>query len=226
MGFSYLVSGCLAIPLILVSYSPTSFYLLIAAKGAYAVKTKLTNMKKKIILSIVATLLVTFCFSQNCSYKVNELDKFTKKYTKITEAEKVIGTFYTVGMFSVKKVDNEYFFLFDYTLSSYASFDPYSINTGAQLIFLLEDGSVITLKAMDNIKGVNHTYVSLPVVYTCELTNIAYPIKKVDIDKFFTSGIKSIRFYRTESNGKEDYVDNDIRSRLQGRIQDLIKCVL
>ena len=179
---------------------------------------------KKIITILI--LLSSFTINaQNCKYKTNEVDKFTGKFTKLTKPLKVISTFFTGGDFSVKKVDTSFFFIFDYTLSSYSNFNPYSINSGAQLIFLLENGDIVTLKTKDVIKGIKRTVIGIPPVYVCELTNVSYPVSRADIDKFFHSKIKSIRFYRTEDNGKEDYVDNEIKNRKQDDIQELIKCV-
>jgi hypothetical protein len=182
-------------------------------------------MKNKILLTALVFLAFKG-FSQKCKYKVNEIDKFTNQYTKITKSEKVIGTFYTSGEFSVKKVDTSFYFIFDYELSSYSNFSPYSINQGAKLIFLLENGEVETLNSADNIIGTKKTIVGIPPVYVCYLTNVSYRISKAQIDKFFKSKVKSIRFFRTESNGKEDSIDNDIKKKNQDDIQELIKCVL
>jgi len=182
-------------------------------------------MKNKILLTALV-LLAFKGFSQKCKYKVNDIDKFTNQYTKITKSEKVIGTFYTSGEFSVKKVDTSFYFIFDYELSSYSNFSPYSINKGAKLIFLLENGEVETLYSADDIIGTKKTVAGIPPVYECFLTNVSYPISKAQIDKFFKSKVKSIRFFRTESNGKEDSIDNDIKKKNQDDIQELIKCVL
>lgn len=171
-------------------------------------------------------LLTISAIGQNCKFEKNEIDKFTGKFTKITKAEKVIGTFFTSGEFSVKRIDTSFFFTFDYVLSSYSKFEPYSISEGAQLIFLFENGETVTLKSVDNIQGTKKTTVGIPPVYSCYLTNVSYTISKNDIETFFKSKVKSIRFYRNESNGKEDYIDNDIKKKNQDDIQSLVKCLL
>ena len=183
-------------------------------------------MKINIIATILLTFFSHFANAQTCRYKTNEIDKFTNKYTKLTKSEKVIGTFYTSGEFSVKKIDTSFFFIFDYVLSSYSNFDPYSIKKEAELIFLMENGETITLKSADNINGIKKTVVGIPPVYECFLTNASYVVNKNQIDLFFKSKVKSIRFYRTESNGKEDYIDNEIKKRNQDDIQNLLKCIL
>lgn len=183
-------------------------------------------MKSKFITLLLIFAFLSIVKAQNCKYKTNEIDKFTNKYTKLTKSEKVIGTFYTTGEFSVKKVDTSYFFIFDYVLSSYSNFEPYSIKKSSQLIFLLENGEKITLNSADDINGTKKTVIGLPPVYMCYLTNASYPVTKNQIELFFKSTVKSIRFFRTESNGKEDYIDNEIKKRNQDDIQNLIKCVI
>ena len=183
-------------------------------------------MESKFITILLIIASLSSVNAQNCKYKINEIDKFTSKYTKLTKPEKVIGTFYTSGEFSVKKIDTSYFFIFDYVLSSYSNFDPYSIKKSAQLIFLLENGETVTLNSADDINGTKKTVIGLPPVYMCYLTNSSYPVTKNQIELFFKSKVKSIRFYRTESNGKEDYLDNEIKKKNQDDIQNLIKCVM
>jgi hypothetical protein len=181
-------------------------------------------MYRLIVFSLF--LFTNALYAQNCKYKVNEIDKFTGQYTKLTKSEKVISTFYTVGDFSVQKVDTSFYFIFDYVLSSYSNFDAFNISPSQKLIFLLENGEVINLFSADNILGTKKTVIGLPPVYECFLTKVSYPISKSDIDKLFKSKVKSIRFYRNEANGKEVYIDNDIKKKNQDDIQDLIKCVL
>ena len=183
-------------------------------------------MKKIITVAFLLLVYVSIAHAQNCKYKTNEIDKFTKKYTKLTKAERVISTFNTTGLFSVKKVDTSYYFIFDYVLSGYTNFDPYSVKKGAELIFLLENGETIILKSADDILGTKNFIVGIPPVYTCTLSNVAYPVSKNQIDKFFVSQVSSIRFFRTESNGKEDYIDSEIKEKNMDDIQDLIKCIL
>ena len=178
---------------------------------------------------IVVSFLLAFSFfvtGQNCKYKNNGIDKFTNQYVKLTKSEKVFGTFTTSGSFSAKKVDTSYFFIFDYSICSYSDFDPYSIQQGASLSFLLENGSIITLYTGDNIKGAKSILATKPPMYICELPNVSYPISKNEVDLFLRSKVKTIRFYRSESNGKEDYIDNELKKKNQDDIQNLIRCIL
>jgi hypothetical protein len=183
-------------------------------------------MKSKIIILLIVSAIFSSFTAQNCKYKINEIDKFTNKYTKLTYPERVIHTFATNGLFSVKKIDSSYFFIFDYYLGSYSNFEPYSVKKSAQLIFLLESGETITINSADDINGTKKIAIGLPPVYFCYLTNVSYPVTKNKIDMLLKSKVKSIRFYKTESNGKEDYTDNEIKEKNQDDIQNLIKCVI
>jgi len=182
-------------------------------------------MKKTIIL----IAFLTSCFAinaQNCKYKVNEIDKFTGKFTKITKPKTVIATWFTAGEFSVKKEDTNYYFIFNYGLSKYSNFEAYSINPGAKLMFMLEDNSIVTLETKYLIKGSMSVVYGIPPVYVCALNNVVYQISLSDCQKFFNSKVKTIRFYRSESNGKEDYIDNEIKERNKDDIQQLIRCIM
>ena len=90
----------------------------------------------------------------------------------------------------------------------------------------MENGETVTLNSADDINGTKKILIGLPPVYCCYLTNVSYPVTKNQIELFLKSKVKSIRFYRTESNGKEDYLDNEIKSKNQDDIQNLIKCVI
>ena len=166
-----------------------------------------------------------FSYGQNCKYETNELDKFTDKVTKITKSKKVVSSFFTAGAFSMKRSDSDYFILLDYGISSYKRFKPYNINKDAKLILLLSNGDKITLTTPDNIKGVKKTTIGIPPVYSCYLSNVSYPISKADIDMILKSQVTNIRFYRTESNGKEDFVDAEVKSKASKIINELIRCV-
>lgn len=165
----------------------------------------------------------TLVNAQNCKYKKNGIDKFTNKFTKVTKSEKVIGTFTTSGAFSAEKIENSYYFIFDYDIIMTYDFEPYSIKQGAELIFLLENGETITLNSDDNIYG---TKMKIGTLWNCSLSNVSYQVTSQQLDMFLKFKVKSTRFYRSESNGKEDYIDNEIKRKNQDDMQNLIKCIL
>lgn len=186
----------------------------------------------KYSFSIICFLLILFSVNgQTCKYKSNGVDKFTNKYIKWTKTEKVVSTSgppAVHGELSIRKIDTAYSFILDYTLSKSTPIEQYSINFGAQLLFLLENGETVTLKSKDNINGVLKTVKSVGTLalYYCNLTNVDYPISSSQINLLLKYKIKTIRFYRTEPNGKEDFVDDEVKTKLQDNIQELIKCVI
>lgn len=181
---------------------------------------------KLIAAYLLSLFVLSNAFGQDCNYQKNEIDKFNGKHVKVTKPLKVIGTFYTEGLFSIKKEDSSYSFIFEYTISKYSSFLPFSINRGSQLLFLLESGKQIILESDDNITGINNVIPGTLPVYTCRLTNVSYNLTKTQLEQFLTEKIKIIRFYRVEPSGKEDYVDNEIKRKDQGDISSLVKCIL
>lgn len=182
-------------------------------------------MKKTLFLATMCCLMIG-ANAQNCKYKVNEVDKFTGKYTKQTKFETVVSSFYTVGEFGIRKVDTSTVFVFNYVVSAYKQFDALLIAEGAQLLFLLENGETVTLKCQHQINGEKKTTIGLPPVYSCNLNNAMYPVTKSQLDLFLKHKVKSIRFYRTSGNGQEEFVDNDIKNKNKDDIQDLVKCMM
>jgi len=183
-------------------------------------------MKKSIYLAAIVYLNIASLTAQNCKYKTNDVDKFTGKMTKETKSEKVISSFYSNGEFSIKKVDTVHTIVFDYSLSAYSKNEPSNLIKGQQLQFLLENGEMVTIKSLDEIKGTRKTTVGIPPVYTCYLTSIAYSITKGQMEALVKSKVKSIRFYCTEPNGKETNIDSEIKKKNQEDIIDLVKCML
>lgn len=183
-------------------------------------------MKRLIFLFFLSAVLSNLVNGQNCKFKTNEVDKFTNKMTRETKPAKIMASFYTAGDFSVKVVDTSYSFNLDYIISKYKKFEPYSINKGAKMIFLLENRETIELYSDDDIKGTKKTTYGIPPVYSCLLTNVKYSVTKKQIEKFSKYKVESIRFYRTEDNGKEDFIDTEIKDRRQDDIQNLVNCIL
>lgn len=190
-------------------------------------------MKSKFLSLLLTGMIVLTAFKPmvskpppTCKYAINEIDKFTGKLTRITKTEKIFSTFFSVGEFKAIRIDTSFSFGFYYGISSYSNFDPYSIKPGNKIVLLMENEKTITLTTLDEIKGVKKTTIGLPPVYSCYLNNVSYSITKVEIDQLLQNKVKSIRFYCHLGDGKEYYIDNDIKERNRDDIQQLIKCVL
>jgi hypothetical protein len=61
----------------------------------------------KQVLSIFLYILTAYgnAYSQNCKYKVNEKDKFTGIYTKVTVSSKIISSHTTIGEIVMKSAE-------------------------------------------------------------------------------------------------------------------------
>ena len=129
------------------------------------------------LMLVIYCLLSVNSFSQNCKYLKNEVDPFTNKLTKETKPSRILGSFYTAGTFRFIKIDTTITLIFDYTLSSYSDFEPYKVKEGGKLIFLMENGEMITLKSINNINGERKVTIGLPPVYSCYLKK-NYPYQK------------------------------------------------
>lgn len=183
------------------------------------------KLKGFVILSIFLSI-TTILFAQKCKYEVNEVDKFTGELTKITKPEKIIVSYFISGDFSFKKAGENHSIILDYYISSYKKFDPFNIEKGARLVLLLENGESINLSTPDNIIGTKRVVVGIPPTHICTLKNISYPINKSQIDMLIQSKVVSVRFYRSEGNGKESYEDANISEKHQQELKNLIMCIL
>lgn len=99
---------------------------------------------------VLFSVITSFAFAQDCIYDKNETDKFSKKKLLTTKREKVFGTLNSSGYYSLKRDDDSYSIIFDYTviessiLGNSNSSSKVSINEKDQLLFLLENDDIIT----------------------------------------------------------------------------------
>lgn len=178
------------------------------------------------ITVMLLCLTVGTAWTQPCQYEVQEVDRFTRKLTKLTRPEKVISTFYNTGRFSAKREDSTFQLILDYTASSYTRIDPFSIPRDAELNFLLADGRQITLYCAEEIRGIRRTYVGLPPVYSCEIRQATFPISRSQIEAFLQSDMQMIRIHRRDGNGKLGHVDEEIRENNRDDVRAILTCLL
>ena len=178
------------------------------------------------LMLVLYCLLSVNSFAQNCKYSKNEIDPFTKKLTKETKPSKIMGSFYTAGTLRFSKVDTTITLIFDYAISSYSDFEPYTISEGAKLIFLMENDEMITLNSINNISGERSVIFGLVPVYSCYLKKVKYQVNQKVLDQFLSSNLKTIRFYRNEANGNEDYIDAEVKNKHKNVLPNLVKCIM
>lgn len=155
----------------------------------------------KTIIS-VALLLFSMCaMSQNCKYQKNDIDKFTGKMTKLTKKVKLIETFNSEGFVVLKKEDEVFSLILNYRTSFSKNV---TVNDGAELSFLLDNGGIVTLKRK----------------------NGEYPITKDLLIALTKNKSQTLRYYYTDSNNDYKYSDTEIKKGNAEDFIELIKCVI
>lgn len=156
------------------------------------------------MITTIMLLLTVSMYSQDCDYKTNELDKATGKFTKVTERKTVADGMSSGAKMATQKIGDECSVKWTY-LAGF-NMTKFFVNKDAELIFMLEDGSKVTLK-----RGV-------------EKDN--YPITKEQMDALLKSKTSAVQYYytvlKTGEYGKESYL---MEKKWAERIQDLIKCI-
>jgi len=156
-------------------------------------------MKKLVFISLV--LFSANCIAQNCKYSQNGVDKFTGKLTKVTKDFKFIETFASEGFLSIQKADTS----LSLTLTYRTSFSSkIKVNDGAELSFLLEDGSIITIKK----------------------AGVGYVINSKQLKKLMTTRTKTLRYYYTDNGGIYKFDDIEIKKSNAEDLMERIPCVL
>ncbi len=189
---------------------------------------------KHILLTITAAISIN-SYAQNCKYEKNEIDKFTKKKVVVTKSEKVFAALNTSGFYTVKQDGENYYIEFDYLVQT--SFSGTSnaeknivIKQNDQLMFLLENDEVVTLKASKTIQTQMKPNMTTQLV-NWELNDVSYPVTKEQLSTLQSAKTKTLRIYRTigfdgQNFGQQDFMDVDIKKGNQDDIQRLIQCVL
>lgn len=153
-------------------------------------------MKK--LFTFLMLFIASFSFAQDCKYEKNEVDKFTKKMTKVTKKVKLIQTFNSEGYVYITKEDTSLSISLNYRTSFSKSV---KVEDGSELSFLLEGGDIITLKKK----------------------NGSYPISKENLTKLSSTKTKTLRYYYTDSDGNYKYSDTEIKD---GNAEDFMKLTL
>lgn len=154
----------------------------------------------KTIITTILLILSTLSFSQNCKYKINDVDKFTGKITKLTKAEKIFENSAIMVHVSVQKIDNNYSLILVCEGSFYVL---RTIKPNSELLFLLENSKIITLKEKDGV----------------------FPIKSDELKELMKSKSKTLRFTLETKEGALQK-EGEIKNGDAIRFTNLIKCIL
>jgi hypothetical protein len=178
-------------------------------------------MKKTILLTICIALAGSLV-GQTCQYKHNGIDKFTQK--RVTETKKSLiykAKAYTISI-GVLSIDSEYALLIHYTENTALQKYVFFIKENYEVRMLLNDGSVVILRAADNSMSNN---VSLADGNLLTVGN-RYSIRKEDLLRLSKIGISAIRIELNMGTGKTFFETSEQTNLKNETLFNLINCVL
>ncbi|KKN74653.1 hypothetical protein LCGC14_0388550 [marine sediment metagenome] len=157
--------------------------------------------------TLLVLLFPTLLFAQDCKYKRNEVDKFTKTKVIQTKGVKVLYglTDYTLisGL-----VLNEY----KYLRVSLSTHTLTSFRKNSKFMLMFESDSVITVTAIANSKA-SHAG-------DMWFTHVNYLITKEQLDYLSSNKIVTIRLYSSDG-----YIEDNIKNKRALSLQKDLKCI-
>ena len=150
-------------------------------------------------------------FKQDCKYERNEIDKFTKqtiletKYTALW-----MNIMYSMA-FKAGKINNS-----KYLEMSYSTSSIYSINKGSELMFLMDNDSIIKLTAIES-KVADYSTSKYGTIW---YASVAYTLLESDYKMLLNGAIKSIRFYTPKG-----YIEKQIKKNRSKYLYTILKCI-
>jgi len=164
------------------------------------------TLRKLLLCSIIGTTLTTsIAFSQDCNYEKNAMDKTTGKLIKLTKMKTVCDNpAVSAGKMSTQKNGDDCSVNWKYDRGFNNT--KFVVNKGSELIFVLDDATIINLKRGE------------------EKDN--YPITKEQMESMLKSKVTIIKYFYTviknDTYDKETYTPS---AKEGSKIQDLIKCI-
>ena len=172
---------------------------------------------KKIILFLFTT---SFLFAQDCKYKINEIDEFTKN--KILETKPEILTISGMGFgftsgCSLKKINDS-----RYLQLGISSPSIFTLNEGNEIIFKTEKDETIVLTfpktiISDYISGNNIGNSSTPSRWS---GTILIPISIENFERLKNELVTKLRIYTNEN-----YIDDDISKKRAVKFKNAMNCI-
>lgn len=168
------------------------------------------------IYLIALILTSTFVYSQDCKYKKNEVDEFTKH--KILETKSELFTISGMGLgfstnYSLLKVNENRFLKLTITSPSI-----FTLEKGSDIMFKVEAENAITLTFPESIVA-NGSY-NTTLKSTHWNGYIIIPISEENYQRFLNEKISKLRVYT--SNG---YIDDDISEKRDKKFKNLLSCI-
>ena len=167
-------------------------------------------MKYILFLIMISSLSVA---AQDCKFKKNEVDEFTKQKVLETKQETLSksGTFYSA--ITAKKINDQR--ILEVYFSSLSLFSLYE---GKTLMLLTDKGDVIELKFPES-KVSDRLYNSAAKTTTWFQTQY-FPLNDDTYRKLLSSKINKVRV-----NSSDGYIDSEVKDKWWKKDQELLKCI-
>lgn len=168
------------------------------------------HLLKTFLLAILIFPFTQNLAAQDCKYEVEEIDKFAKTKKLVTKST-VLWNPGNGNSFTIKgKLESNQRSL----LCRYVFDKPYTIPEGAQIVFLFEDGEVLTLIAQGESVAKSEKE---KLLYNSTFTLV------LDEEQYTMLSEKAVTDVRITA--KERNFDRPIKAAHSKRIADLVKCL-
>lgn len=171
-------------------------------------------MKNFYLITILFTSAIIY--SQDCKYKRNEVDEFTKH--KILETKPELFTISGMGLgfstsYTLLKINDQRYISFSATSPSIFTFQK-----DGEIMFKVESENAIILSFPESVVA-NGTYNS-SVKSTHWSATIGIPISEEIYQRFLKEKIAKLRVYTAKG-----FIDDDISEKRDKKFKQLLKCI-
>ncbi|MCC9066334.1 hypothetical protein [Flavobacterium piscisymbiosum] len=161
-------------------------------------------MKKFYLITFLFTSLIIH--SQDCKYKRNEVDEFTKHKVLETKSEWLAENI----AYTLIKINDAKFLSIEL-----GSFKVFAISDGAKLMFLPDKGDPIVL-LFPKYEISKTTPGAVASQYVTQSINISDEIYQ----RFLDEKITKVRFYTTDG-----YIDKPVKEKRANKFRQQLKCI-
>jgi hypothetical protein len=171
--------------------------------------------KKQVLLMLFTSLLLfstnLLAQNNNCQYSKNEVDEFTGRKVLITKKVNMYNGLSGGFGFSCTKYDSTRILSLTYATSSI-----FTIEKGNALMFILDDGTKVELKASETLIAKPYT----SQFGTTWSVDMSYIIPENEYKKIVSSPFKKLRIYTSDY-----YSEKEFKARKAKKVQQLFFCI-
>jgi hypothetical protein len=170
---------------------------------------------KKIILIILLSGSFTM-FGQNCKYKIDEIDEFTK--SRIIETRESLFTISGMGLgfscgYSLKKINDSRYLKLIITSPSI-----FTLRKGNKIMFLTDKEETIDLYFPESVVADGAYNSSLKSTHWS--AHIYIPISNNINERLLNEKLKKLRVYTADG-----YIDDDIKEKRAIKFVNYLRCI-